>query len=73
MLFGKKSHIIKDSVNVIDDYRPAVNPQHQAQIIDMIYGMYGDRAGRTRMLNNTNSDLKAPFIANGLCIITRRD
>lgn len=65
----KKSYIIKDAVNVVDDFNPEINAKYKLEIMERLYAMYGDRTGRTRM-SRDGSTLKIPYTARGLCIVT---
>lgn len=65
----KKSFILKDTVNVIDDYNPEIIGSRKLDIVEKLFGMYGDRSGRTRM-SQDGQTLKEPYIARGLAIVT---
>ena len=65
----KKAFILKDNINVIDDYNPEVLGSRKLDIAEKLFGMYGDRAGRDRM-SQDGKTLKKPYIARGLCIVT---
>ena len=65
----KKAFILKDSLNVIDDFNPETNGNRKSDIAEKLFGMYGDRAGRDRMSQDGRT-LKSPYIARGLCIVT---
>ena len=65
----KKAFILKDNINVIDDYNPEVLGSRKLDIAEKLFGMYGDRAGRDRM-SQDGKTLKRPYIARGLCIVT---
>lgn len=65
----KKAFILKDSLNVIDDFNPETNGNRKSDIAEKLFGMYGDRAGRDRM-SQDGKTLKSPYIARGLCIVT---
>lgn len=65
----KKAFILKDSLNVIDDYNPENVGSKKLDIVEKAFGMYGDRAGRTRM-SQDGQTLREPYIARGLCIVT---
>ncbi len=65
----KKAFVLKDSLNVIDDFNPEVIGIKKLDTVEKIFGMYGDRVGRTRM-SQDGSTLKSPYIARGLCIVT---
>ena len=65
----KKSFILKDEINVIDDFNPENLGSRKLDIAEKLFGMYGDRAGRDRM-NQDGKTLKKPYVARGLCIVT---
>ena len=65
----KKAFILKDSLNVIDDYNPENVSSKKLDIVEKAFSMYGDRAGRTRM-SQDGQTLREPYIARGLCIVT---
>lgn len=65
----KKAFILKDSLNVIDDYNPEIVGSKKLDIVEKLFGMYGDRTGRTRM-SQDGQTLREPYIARGLCIVT---
>lgn len=65
----KKAFILKDTVNVVDDYNPEVLGNKKLEIIEKLFGMYGDRIGRGRM-NKDGKTLMQAYTARGLCIIT---
>lgn len=65
----KKAYILKDTINVIDDYNPEIFGNAKLATIEKLFGMYGDRSGRTRMMSN-GSDLKNAYTARGIAIIT---
>lgn len=65
----KKAFILKDSLNVIDDFNPETMGNKKLDIAEKMFGMYGDRAGRDRM-SQDGKTLKSPYIARGLCVIT---
>lgn len=64
----KKSFILKDIPNVIDDYNPEAVGNKKLATIQEVYAMYGDRTGRTRMKQDTT--LRSTYIARGVCFIT---
>ena len=65
----KIAFILKDSLNVVDDFNPEVLGGKKLEVVEKIFGMYGDRTGRTRM-SKDGTTLKIPYTARGLCIIT---
>lgn len=65
----KKAYLLKDCLNVIDDFNPSRNTNQKLEVLEKIYAMYGDRTGRTRMSKN-GENLKKAYYARGLAIIT---
>lgn len=65
----KKSFILKDVVNVIDDFNPEIIGNRKLDTMERLYAMYGDRVGRTRM-SQDGKTLKEPYVSRGLCIVT---
>ena len=64
----KTAHSLKDTVNVIDDYNPAIDGAKKLSTMDNILGAYGDRVGRKRL--NKDITTKKAYIPRGLCIAT---
>lgn len=65
----QKAHILKDTINVVDDFKPEQDMKKQLSTLEAICRMYGDRAGRDRMQKDAKSRNTA-YTARGLCIIT---
>lgn len=65
----KKSFILKDTLNVIDDYNPEIMGRNKLAVAEKLFGMYGDRCGRDRMCQDGKS-LRSPYVARGTCIVT---
>lgn len=65
----KKAFVLKDTLNVIDDYNPETLGNKKLDTLEKASAMYGDRSGRTRM-SQDGQTLKAPYTARGLCIVT---
>ena len=65
----KKSFILKDTINVVDDFNPENVGSKKLDIVEKLFGMYGDRTGRTRM-SQDGLTLREPYVARGLCIVT---
>ena len=65
----KKAYILKDCLNVIDDYNPEVLGNRKLDTVEKLFGMYGDRTARGRM-SQDGSSLKKSYTARGLAIIT---
>lgn len=65
----KKAFILKDTVNVVDDYNPEVLGNRKLEVVEKLFGMYGDRTGRDRM-SQDGKTLKGAYTARGLCIVT---
>lgn len=65
----KKAFILKDTINVVDDFNPENIGTKMLDTIEKMFAMYGDKAGRTRM-SQDGQTLREPYIARGLCIVT---
>lgn len=65
----KKAYILKDTLNIIDDYNPEIFGNGKLFTVEKVFGMYGDRTGRERM-SADGSTLKKAYTARGLGIIT---
>ena len=65
----QKSFILKDTLNVVDDFKPEQNMKNEIAILEGILAMYGDRVGRGRM-NKDGQTRKSAYTARGLCIVT---
>lgn len=65
----KKAFIIKDSLNNIDDLNPESIGKGKIETFEKTLGMYGDRVGRGRMLQN-GKGLRRAYTARGTCIAT---
>lgn len=65
----KKAFLLKDTLNVVDDFNPEMVGNRKLDTMERLYAMYGDRTGRTRM-SQDGKTLKAPYVARGLCLVT---
>lgn len=65
----KKTFILKDSLNVVDDYCPEVVGTGKTGTAEKLFAMYGDRTGRDRM-SSDGKTLRGSYTARGLCIVT---
>lgn len=65
----QKAFILKDTVNVIDDFKPEREYNKEIAILEGILAMYGDRVGRGRM-NKDGQSGKSAYTARGLAIVT---
>lgn len=54
----QKAFILKDTVNVIDDFKPEREYNKEIAILEGILAMYGDRVGRGRMNKDENLALR---------------
>ena len=69
-----KSHILKDTLLLIDDFAPTMNSYEASKFNDTaerILRIYGDRVGRGRL--NSNSNIKKTFYPRGLALVTGED
>ena len=64
----KTAYILKDTINVIDDFNPETMGNSKLGTMEKVYGMYGDRAGRKRLTKDAGT--KRAYTARGLCIVT---
>lgn len=64
----KTAYILKDTINVIDDFNPETMGNSKLGTMEKVYGMYGDRAGRRRLTKDAGT--KRAYTARGLCIVT---
>ena len=68
----KQAFIIKDSVMLVDDYYPSQSLQESRKleaVAESIFGMAGDKQGRTRMKQN-GKDLRKSFSSRGIIMAT---
>lgn len=65
----KKAYVLKDCINVVDDFNPETVGTGKTGTAEKIFGMYGDRAGRDRMSKNGKT-LNGAYYPRGLCIMT---
>ena len=65
----KKAYVLKDTLNVIDDFNPEAVGTGKTGTSEKLLGMYGDRAGRDRMSRDGKS-LNGAYYPRGLCIMT---
>ena len=65
----KKAYVLKDTLNVIDDFNPETVGTGKTGTSEKLLGMYGDRAGRDRMSRDGKS-LNGAYFPRGLCIMT---
>lgn len=65
----KKAYVLKDTLNVIDDYNPETVGTGKTGTSEKVIGMYGDRAGRDRM-SRDGKTLNGAYSPRGLCIMT---
>lgn len=65
----KKAYVLKDTLNVIDDFNPETVGTGKIGTSEKVIGMYGDRAGRDRMYRDGKT-LNGAYYPRGLCIMT---
>lgn len=68
----KQAFIIKDSVLLVDDYYPSQSLQESRKmdaVAESIFGMAGDKQGRTRMKQN-GKDIRKSYSARGIIMAT---
>lgn len=67
----KKAYVLKDTLNIIDDFNPETVGTGKTGVAEKLLGMYGDRktAGRGRM-NRDGKTLNSAYYPRGLCIMT---
>lgn len=62
-----KSHILKDSLIVVNDFGKEVQGKNKIKLLADLFEIFGDKQSRERM--NPNSSLKKTYKARGLAII----
>lgn len=70
----KKGYILKDTLNVVDDYHPAMTAKERQTMDAIMQSLsrgYGDRRGRDRM--NSSIGLRENYAPRGNVIITGED
>ena len=68
----RQAFIVKDSVLLVDDYYPSQSLQESRKmeaVAESIFGMAGDRQGRTRMKQN-GKDIRKSFSSRGIIMAT---
>lgn len=68
----KQAFIIKDSVLLVDDYYPSQSLQESRKmdaVAESIFGMAGDKQGRSRMKQN-GKDIRKSYSARGIIMAT---
>ena len=68
----KQAFIVKDSVLLVDDYYPSQSLQESRKmeaVAESIFGMAGDRQGRSRMKQN-GKDIRKSYSSRGILMAT---